>query len=151
MLWMCNIGNLVLAIGLFIENRFLMRVAIMWTIPGLFIWFLYVVLTWGVFFSSMLAHVGELLVGMVALRRIGMARQSWLYAFVWFLLVQLMSRLCTAAELNVNLVHKIQPGWEQIFSAYWQFWMVLVVATGLVLWSLEVMFRKLWPDQRVES
>ena len=36
-------------------HRRLMRIAIIWTIPGLFIWFLYVVLAWGVFFSSTLA------------------------------------------------------------------------------------------------
>ena len=58
LLWMCNIGNLLLAIGLFWCNRRLTRVAIIWTIPGLFIWFIYVVLAWGVFFSSTLAHVG---------------------------------------------------------------------------------------------
>lgn len=145
MLWMCNIGNLLLAIGLFLDNRLLMRVAIIWTIPGLFIWLVYVVLAWGVFFSSTLAHVGGLVVGMVALRKIGMARLTWLYAFGWFLLLQLFSRLFTTVALNVNLAHRIQTGWEQRFGAYWQFWTVLVLLTALVLWGLEVLFRKLWP------
>jgi len=145
MLWMCNIGNLLLAIGLFLDNRLLMRTAIIWTIPGLFIWLVYVVLAWGVFLSSTLAHVGGLVVGMVALRKIGMARLTWLYALGWFLLLQLFSRLFTAVALNVNLAHRIQPGWEQRFSAYWQFWIVLIMVTVLVLWGLEVLFRKLWP------
>ena len=145
MLWMCNIGNLLLAIGLFLDNRLLMRTAIIWTIPGLFIWLVYVVLAWGVFLSSTLAHVGGLVVGMVALRKIGMARLTWLYALGWFLLLQLFSRLFTAVALNVNLAHRIQPGWEQRFSAYWQFWIVLIVVTVVVLWGLEVLFRKLWP------
>ena len=47
---MCNIGNLLLAIGLFWRIVGSARVAIIWTIPGLFIWFTYVVLAWGVFF-----------------------------------------------------------------------------------------------------
>src|ERR1043166_8895936 len=81
MLWMCNIGNLLFAAGLFLDNRRLMRVAIIWTIPGLIIWFVYVVLAWGVFFTSTLAHVGGLVVGLFVLRRIGMDRRSWLYAF----------------------------------------------------------------------
>src|SRR5688572_5584435 len=57
-LWMCNIGNLVLAIGLFLSNTTLIRVAALWMIPGLAVWFTYVVLPWGVFLSSTLAHVG---------------------------------------------------------------------------------------------
>ena len=145
MLWMCNIGNLLLAIGLFLENRFLMRVAIIWTIPGLIIWFLYVVLTWGMFFTSTLAHVGGLLVGLVALKRIGMERNIWPYAYGWFLLLQVLSRVFTSAGLNVNLAHKIQPGWDQAFGAYWQFWIVLTLVAFAVLFGVELLFRKLWP------
>ena len=145
MLWMCNIGNLLLAIGLFLENRFLMRVAIIWTIPGLIIWFLYVVLTWGVFFTSTLAHVGGLLVGLVALKRIGMEKNTWRYASGWFLLLQVLSRVFTSASLNVNLAHKIQPGWDRAFGAYWQFWAVLMVVMVAVLFGVELLFRKLWP------
>jgi hypothetical protein len=64
--WMCNIGNLLMAIGLFLEKPLLVRVAAIWTIPGLVVWFVYVVLEWGVFFSSTLAHVGGLAVAVFA-------------------------------------------------------------------------------------
>ena len=147
MLWMCNIGNLLLALGLFFYNRWLMRIAIIWTIPGLIIWFIYVVLAWGVFLTSTLAHVGGLAVGMFVLRKIGMDRRTWLYAFGWYLAVQFLSRLVTAPELNVNLAHKIQPGWEHLFGAYWQFWLVLTIVTGLVLWVVELCFQRIWPVQ----
>jgi len=145
MLWMCNIGNLLFAVGLFVDNRRLMRVAIIWTIPGLIIWLIYVVFEWGVFFTSTLAHVGGLVVGLFILRRIGMDRRSWLYAFVWYLFVQLASRLFTSTDLNVNLAHRIQPGWDQRFGSYWQFWLVLTIGTGGILWAVEHLFRWLWP------
>ena len=145
MFWMCNIGNLMLAIGLFFQSKSLIRVSSLWMIPGLFIWILYVVLAWGVFFSSTLAHVGGLIVGMYALRRVGMDRLSWLYAFLWFLLLQLGSRLFTSADLNVNLAHHIQPGWEQRFQAYWQFWLTLVTLVGFVLWIVGAILRRAWP------
>src|SRR6185369_15243089 len=74
MLWMCNIGNLLLAIGLFLEKPQIVRLAAIWTIPGLVVWFLYVVLVWTVFLSSFLAHVGGLVVAMIALSRYGMDR-----------------------------------------------------------------------------
>ena len=150
LMWMCNLGNLLLAIGLFTANRWLMRVAIIWTIPGLLIWFLYVVLAWGVFFSSTLAHVGGLVVGMIVLRRIGMAKWTWLYGFGWYLLVQLLSRLFTAPVLNVNLAHNIQRGWDNRFSTYWQFWIVLTLVIGVTLWLLELFLTKLFSIQGVE-
>lgn len=151
LLWMCNIGNLLLAIGLFWCNRRLTRVAIIWTIPGLFIWFIYVVLAWGVFFSSTLAHVGGLIVGMFVLRQIGMDRGTWLFAFGWYLLVQLLSRVLTAADLNVNLAHRIQPGWEQRFGSYWEFWLVLTVVIAITLWVLEILLRNIWPVRLAQT
>ena len=145
MLWMCNIGNLLLAIGLFLENALLIRIAIIWMIPGFVIWFLYVVMAWGIFFSSTLAHVGGIVVGMIALRKVGMDRRAWLYAFGWYLLIQLLSRLLTSSDLNVNLSHRIQSGWEQTFSAYWQFWLTLTLATATILWVIGSMLWKVWP------
>ena len=71
MLWMCNIGNLLLAIALFTEQALLVRVAAIWMVPGVLVWFAYVVPTWGMLFtgkfsyaelfgvlSSTLAHLG---------------------------------------------------------------------------------------------
>lgn len=150
LLWMCNIGNLMFAVGLFFWLRRLMLVAIIWTIPGMLIWILYVVLAWGIFLSSTLAHVGGLVVGMFVLRQIGMDRLTWLYAFGWYLLIQLLSRFFTPSVLNVNLAHRIQPGWETRFGSYWQFWVVLTLVVGLMLFLLENFFRRVWPGGRQE-
>ena len=145
LLWMCNIGNLVLAIGLFLEKPLLVRVAAIWTIPGLIVWFLYVVLTWGVFLTSTLAHVGGIMVAAIALQTYRMDRNTWRYAFGWLIVMQVLSRLFTAPELNVNLTHAVQPGWERTFTSYWSFWLVLTSATALVLWSSGLLWRRLWP------
>jgi uncharacterized MnhB-related membrane protein len=145
MFWMCNIGNLLLAIGIILNEPILMRVAIIWTVPGLVVWLLYVVMTSGAVLSSTLAHVGGLIVGMIALKKVGMDRRAWLYALAWYFFIQLLSRLLTPPDLNVNLSHRIQPGWEQTFSAYWQFWLALALATALILWALGLMFWRIWP------
>ena len=63
MLWMCNVGDLLLAFGLFLKQPVLIRIAGIWMVPGFVIWFRFVVLEWGLFLSSVLAHVGGLLVG----------------------------------------------------------------------------------------
>jgi len=145
LLWMCNIGNVVLALGLFLEKPLLVRLAAVWTIPGLIIWFFYVVLAWGAFVTSTLAHVGGIAVAAVALKTYRMDRSAWRYAFGWSLLVQLLSRFVTAPDLNVNLAHAVQPGFERTFPSYWMFWLALTLATAVMLWLSGLLWRSLWP------
>ena len=146
MLWMCNIGNLILAMGLFLEKPIPIRLAAIWTLPGLVVWFIYVVLTWGVFLSSTLAHAGGLIVAMIALSHYGMDRTAWRWAFGWYLVVQLASRFFTPAELNVNLAHTVQAGWA--FQSYWTFWLVLTATTIVGLWLCGWLLWRIWPATR---
>ena len=145
MFWMCNIGNLILAMGLFLEKPVPIRLAAIWTVPGLVVWFIYVVLTWGVVSSSILAHVGGIAVAMIALRHYRMDRTAWRWALGWYLVVQLASRFFTPAALNVNLAHAAQPGWEQTFPSYWSFWLVLTAATIAILWLVGLLLWSIWP------
>ncbi len=145
MLWMCNVGNLLLAMGLFLEKPLVIRLAAIWMIPGLITWFLYVVLPWGVFLTSTLAHVGGLTVAMIALSRVRMDRTAWRWAFGWYLVIQLLSRLVTPSDLNVNLAHAMQPGWERTFPSYWIFWLALTVVTAVALWLSGLLFWGIWP------
>ena len=145
LLWICNVGNVLLGVGLLLGQRELIRTAAIWTIPGLGIWIRYVLLASGFYFSTTLAHVGGIVVGLIALSRVRMDRLAWIYAFIWSLLVQLAARLLTSPELNVNLAHRIQPGWENLFSTYWKFWLVLLMVTALVLWLISKVLSLIWP------
>jgi hypothetical protein len=145
MLWMCNVGNLLLAMGLFLEKSVLVRLAAIWTVPGLVVWFLYVVLAWGVFLTSTLAHVGGLAVAIIALSKYRMDRTAWRWAFGWYLAIQLSSRFLTPANLNVNLAHAIQPGWEQAFGSYWIFLLALTLVAIATLWLSGLLLCSIWP------
>ena len=145
LLWMCNVGNLLLAMGLFLEKRRVIRLAAIWMIPGLLIWFIYVVLPWSPFLSSTLAHVGGLAVAIFALSKVRMDRNAWRWAFGWYLMVQLASRFVTPAELNVNLAHAVQPGWERAFGSYLMFWLVLTLVTAVLLWLSGLLLWSIWP------
>lgn len=157
-LWMCNIGNLVLAIGIFLKHRILIRVAVMWMVPGLVVWSIYVVPTWGTLLtggynraqlfgvlSSSLAHLGGLSVGLVILRKVGMDRWAWVYAFGWYFVMQVVSRLVTPANMNVNLAHRIQDGFEGAFGSYWKFWLLLTFLVGLFAWLIGYVLQRIWP------
>ena len=146
LLYMCNAGNLLLAIGLFLNRREMIRAAAIWTIPGLGIWIRYVVLEYDYVFSSFLAHVGGIVVGLIVLRTVRMDRIAWLYAFTWYLIAQIAARLFTAPELNVNVAFRIQPGWEQTFSSYWKFWIVMSAVVAACLWVIGKALSLVWPD-----
>jgi len=155
LLWMCNVGNLLLAAGLFLNQPRLIRVAVVWSVPGLFIWCRYVVmewfgyarLDWWAVSASTMAHIGGLVVGLVALQRVRLDRLTWLYAFGWYLAIQFISRLTTPPSLNVNVSHYIYAGWEPEFQSYFKFWVALTLVVGACLWLLTWGFSKLWPCQ----
>jgi len=145
LLWMCNAGNVLLGIGLLIGHREMIRAAAIWTIPGLGIWIKYVLLASGLYFSTTLAHLGGITVALIALRRVRMDRVAWLYAFGWYLLTQLAARLLAPADLNVNVAHHVQSGWETTFTSYWKFWIVMSLAVAAVLWAIGFALSLIWP------
>ena len=151
LLWMCNVGNLLLAVGLFLNHRELIRAAAIWTIPGLLIWFRYVLFEYDFVVSSALAHVGGIVVALIVLRQVRMDRIAWFYAFVWYLFMQLASRLATDPRLNVNVAHRIQTGWEHAFSSYWKFWIVMTMLAAFCLWAIGVVLSWIWPARAVET
>jgi hypothetical protein len=149
MLCMCNVGNLLLAMGLFLDKTRVVRLASIWMIPGLLVWFVYVVLAWGVFLTSTLAHVGGLVVAIFALTKYRMDRTAWRWAIGWYLVVQLLSRFVTPYDLNVNLAHAIQPGWERTFGSYWTFWFALNLIAVAMLWLSGMLLWSIWPAERL--
>ncbi len=149
--WMCNIGNLLLAIGIFLDHRELIRAAAIWTIPGLGVWFWYVWLNGDTAVSSTLAHVGGIVVGLFVLRRVRMDRIAWFYAFVWYLFMQIVSRLVTSPELNVNVAHRIQAGWEGAFGSFWKFWLVMTIVVAVGLWGIGLVLSWIWPARSISG
>jgi hypothetical protein len=147
LLWMCNAGNVLLGIGLLVGHREMIRAAAIWTVPGLGIWVKYVLLASGFYFSTTLAHVGGIAVGLIALQRVRMDRIAWLYAFGWYLLTQLAARLFAPADLNVNVADHVQAGWETTFVSYWKFWIVMSLAVAAVLWAIGFGLSLVWPTR----
>lgn len=145
MLWMCNVGNLVLGVGLLLGLPRVIRLAVIWLIPGLPLWVFDAIQRGGLLFTSFLTHIGGLAVGLIAMRRVRADKWTWAYGLAWYLLVQQLSRLFTSEFWNVNVAHKMYSGYEQVVSQYWQFWILtsLMVAVGLCI--LGFILIKLFP------
>jgi hypothetical protein len=124
----------------------MIRVAALWLVPGLGVWYVYVVKPYGIVFSSTLAHIGGLTVAMFALQRVRVDARAWVYALGWYLIMQLLSRFLTPVEMNVNVARAVYPGWEQTFPSYWKFWSVLTLVVAASLWVLGKGFALLWPQ-----
>ena len=145
LLWVCTASNLLLAVGLFLDLPMLIRVAVMWLIAGLplWAWDLLEQVAWPV--STFLTHFGGLAIGLVALSRVRAARRLWVYAFVWYLALQLAGRLLTRPELNVNLAHEVHGSWRGLFDSYWKFWVFMSLLMAAALWLAGRAMLKLFP------
>lgn len=144
MLWMCNIGNLVLAIGLFLWWPVMIRVAVIWLLPGLPIWLWFVVRPGWWILTSFFAHAAGLIVGLIAIQKVRASRWTWLQAIVWYLFVQEICRLFTPPELNVN-AHLIYGEFQTMFNTYWQFWIVGTLVVTIGLWLIGLCLLKMFP------
>jgi hypothetical protein len=68
-----------------------------------------------------------------------------LYAFAWYLFMQLVSRLITSPEINANVAHHMQRGWETVFGSYWKFWLVMSALVAAMLWAIGMVLSWIWP------
>ncbi len=146
-LWICHISTLMLAAGLFLEQPELVRVSVLWLVIGIPLW-IWDMAGFGIgTITTFGTHIGGLIVGLIALWRVGSGQRSWLYAVIWFLIVQQVCRMVTPAELNVNIAHGIYRGWEAMFNNYRLFWSITTVLAGIVLFGIGKVFLKLFPPR----
>ncbi len=123
-----------MAVGLLLGFNELICISVLLLIIGAPLWPIEIIRTGIMELTSIGTHYAGLIVGLFVLRKAGMGRNSWLYAWILFLVLQQFTRLFTPAELNINLAHSIYPGWENIFSAYWQYWLFTSLGSILCLW-----------------
>ncbi|MCJ7432814.1 MAG: hypothetical protein MUO77_04935 [Anaerolineales bacterium] len=135
-LWVCHISNLLIAVGLFLGYIELVRVSVLWLMIGAPLWPIDIIRAGIMDVTSIGTHYAGLVVGLLVLGQPVMGKRSWLYALIWFLSLQQLARMFTPAEFNINIAHSIYPGWEQFFSAYWQYWIFIILGSAISLWLI---------------
>ena len=147
MLWSCHISNLLLAAGLFMGNPFLIRVAVFWLILGVPPWIADMVWSKLITAVSIFSHLGGFIVAMVAIRRVGAKRWSWIPSLIYFVILQQITRLVTAPGpyTNVNVAHFAYGPMQGWFASYWTYWAANTSAVALTLIIIEFILARLFP------
>jgi hypothetical protein len=147
-LWSCHISNLMLAIGMFMANPFLIRVAVFWLILGVPPWIIDMVWSHLITPVSIFSHLGGVIVAIIAVRQVGAKRGSWIPSLIYFVVLQQITRFLTepGPYTNVNVAHFAYGNWV-VFASYWKYWLVNTAIVAVTLFVIEVVLLWLFPER----
>jgi hypothetical protein len=144
-LWACHVAAALVGVGLLGGWATCVAVGVMWLAVGVPLWLLDVA-TGGEFSpTSVLTHVGGLVVGLIGLWQLGMPAGVWWKALLALAALQQLCRWVTPAEANVNVAFSVYPWMKVYFSSYWLYYAAMLPLFGLLFFVSEVVLRKLLP------
>ncbi|RMG06772.1 MAG: hypothetical protein D6731_25050 [Planctomycetota bacterium] len=142
LLWGCHLAVLGVGTGLLLRVPLFAgmgMISLLWGVP---LWLLDV-FTGGEFLpTSVLTHVGGALLGLVALRRLGIPRGTWWVLWATTVGLVFFSRLFSRLHENVNLCWGPPPGWDAL-PGYPTFGALLFGGAALTFWACERLLRRL--------
>jgi hypothetical protein len=118
LLWACHLGALVAGFGILFRLPSLNAVGVMWLGLGNIMWLLYLLGKGEFMVTSVLTHVGGLIIGIMGIYQMGMPRFSWVKALAALAALQQLCRWITVEKENVNLAFRVHEGWEKMFPSY---------------------------------
>src|SRR4051812_46788914 len=80
LLWACNIATLAIAAGLLIPSPTTNAVGVFWLAAGFPLWIFDFIAQREFLPTSLLTHVGGLIVGYIGIKRLGLPNAAWLAA-----------------------------------------------------------------------
>lgn len=122
LLWICNVSTLMLGVGLVLAQPPLVKTAVLWLIVGTPLWLIDAVHSGEWHVHSFVTHLVGPVLGVMALRGQRPERRVWWIAVLFFCVLQLVTRLVTPPELNINVSHHVYPVVGPYFSTYAAYW-----------------------------
>jgi len=136
-LWMCHFSNLTLAIGLLFDRPTWIAISAYWLILAVPFW-LIDVFSFGLEgITSAATHLGGLAVAILPVWKSFPNKRVWHFALGWYLFLQLVCRLFTTPELNINMAHAVYRGWEAMYPNYAWYWLLTTAGAGLSVFLLD--------------
>lgn len=148
-LWLCNVCNFTLALGLFAKNSMLIRISTLWLIIGTPLWILDNFQR-GIYFTAhaFVIHVVGALVGIFALKYITHSPNIWIKAAVFGLFLTLLSRFVAPPELNINMSANVYAPLKIFFSHYYYYMFFNLVVFSITLVFLEKLLKLRFENRR---
>jgi hypothetical protein len=144
-LWVCHVAAAVIGVGLLCGWPAWVAVGVTWLVVGVPLW-LFDLAAGGEFNpTSVLTHVGGLVVGLVGLWRFGMPAQVWWKALLALAALQQLCRWVTPPEANVNVAFSVYPWMRPYFASYWAYLGTMLMVFGLLFFGTEQVLRKVMP------
>jgi hypothetical protein len=143
LLWVCHLGALCVGVGLLLRQPAVHAVGFLWLCVGSVLWGIDLAFGGEFIPTSLLTHVGGLVIGGLAVGALGLPRHSWWRAILAFLVLQQFCRFLTPASANVNLAHAVWPGWETIFPSYLGYELFLLAVASASFALVEWFARRL--------
>lgn len=143
-MWGCHIATLLIGIGALLGRAEPVAIGVLWLCFGNPMWVLDLS-TGGEFLpTSLCTHVGGLVLGLWALKRLGFPHHAWLFATGAYLVLLGLTRLLTPRSANVNLAFAVESGWEKTFPSYPQYLALLVAGGAATFFVVGLALRKVY-------
>jgi hypothetical protein len=152
LLWICHFGNVILAVGLWGKYPYLVSCGFFWLLWGNAMWLFYLFGNGELFPTSLLTHVGGMIIAIAAVRDMGLPKFSWLAAVGSMFFFQRISFYFSPESENINLSQKIPAGWGNIFPSYGWYLVLTIVGGSITFYIIEILLRKkLLPAPKVKA
>jgi hypothetical protein len=109
LLWMCHVGALLVATGLLARAATVNAIGTHWLVLGVPLWLADLARGAEFFPTSLLTHVGGLVLGLLGLRALGLPRGAWWTSAGALVLLAALGRALTPAVDDVNLGFSVLP------------------------------------------
>lgn len=146
LLWVCNLGALLVGVGLWRGWPAVNGIGVAWLVWGLPLWALDLALGGEFIATSLGTHVVALGAGLAGARDIGMPRGTWWRSVLALIVLQQLCRALTAPRHNVNAAFAVWTGWEGVFPSYPVYWVSCVLLGGGTFFAAELILSR-WVSQ----
>jgi len=136
-LWACHLGCLLVGIGWLAGWPLANVVGLLWLLPGILFWALYLAGGGAFTWISLFIHVGGTLLGIGGVSALGFPTGVWWKAGLAYIALMLVSRRFSRTSENVNFSIQVWQGSEKRFPSYKRYVAGLVVGAFALFYLIE--------------
>lgn len=126
LLWMCNLCNLLVAVGLLTNNLRVIWLGTLWLILGFPLWIVDIFVKDQFYSHSFFTHAVTTFIGLWAIRGRPARPRTWMLAWVFGVSVQAICRLWTPPSENINVAHSTYAAFSGWLNNYFVYWFITV-------------------------